>query len=203
MVTSVKGAIQISGGIALWQYSSMSLSPSNKPAATTMPGVMDSTTPVVTPTCCGDKWPFSIEAAYGLSDNILLGGQVQLAGGSESAGDSVYHARQFAFSIGPKFDYQLIPTSRWNPFIGAVANVTLASKSYYNAKDSRTIFGLLARAGFRYFVLDQLSIDPILSIGAHFGSGSQNTDTPASNQMDYSLSGFDFALSMGISLWIK
>src|SRR6202012_1394572 len=104
----------------------------------------------------------------GLSDNILLGGQVQLAGGSESAGDNVYPARQFAFSIGPKFDYQLRPTSRWNPFIGAVANVTLASKSYYNAKDSRTIFGVLARAGFRYFVLDQLSIDPILSIGAHF-----------------------------------
>jgi hypothetical protein len=29
-------------------------------------------------------------------------------------------------------------------------------------------------------------------------------DLPAgSTQLDYSLSGFDFALSMGISLWIK
>jgi hypothetical protein len=113
-------------------------------------------------------------------------------------------AREFMFSIGPKLDYQLMPTSRWNPFIGAVANVTLASKSYYNTKDSRTIFGLLARAGLRYFVLDQLSFDPTLSVGAHFGSGSQGMDLPAgSTQLDYSLSGFDFALSMGISLWIK
>jgi hypothetical protein len=139
-----------------------------------------------------------------VSDNILLGAQVQLAGGSESVAGGAQPAREFAFSIGPKFDYQLAPTSRWNPFIGAIANVSLTSKSYYNTKDSRTIFGVLARAGMRYFVLDQLSIDPTLSVGGHFGSGSQAAEQPVgSNQLDYSVSGFDFAISMGLSLWIK
>ena len=84
--------------------------------------------------------------------------------------------KQFAFSFGPKLEYQFLPTSRWNPFLGAVLNIGIENKSFYGTKDSRTIFGILARAGMRYFVLDQLSIDPTIALGGHFGSGSQ---TPA------------------------
>jgi hypothetical protein len=204
MITSVKGQIQVGAGIALFGYSSLSLSPSSSnPTAPSSEDPTAAPVPMVGTTCCGSPNPFLVEAGYGLSDQMILGAQLQLGGHSESLGTMAPPAKEFMFSIGPKFDYQLAPTSRWNPFVGGVVNLTLASKSYYGVKQSNTLFGILARTGMRYFVIDGLSIDPTIAIGARFGSGSQNTDPTASNELSYSLSGFQFALSVGLSLWIK
>ncbi|MET0389323.1 MAG: hypothetical protein ABW321_25340 [Polyangiales bacterium] len=201
-LTSVAGAIQLGAGISLLSYHSNSLSPDTSMPMSMLPSDQAAASSIIT-NCCVNKTPFLVEAGYGLSDQALLGVQLQLAGASESISETVPSAREMLFSLGAKFDYQLTPTSRWNPFIGAVANVSLVSKSYYGTKDSRTLFGLLARAGLRYFVLDQLSIDPTVALGAHFGSGSQSVEVTPGPSQDYGVSGFDFALSLAVSLWIK
>lgn len=206
LVSSVNGAIQIGAGIGLVGFDSTSLSPSAPKAIPTTPSM--GMEPAITPptlitTCCVLKNPLLIEAGYGLSDQLLLGAQLQLLSGSESTSDPTQDLKQFAFSFGPKLDYHFMPTSRWNPFIGAVVNITLESKSFYMTKDSRTIFGVMARGGVRYFVLDQLSIDPTLAIGGHFGSGTQTPGQAPQAKIDYSLSGFQFAVSLGLSLWVK
>jgi hypothetical protein len=71
-------------------------------------------------------------------------------------------------------------------------------------KDSKTLFGLALRGGVRVFVLDQLSIDPSVLIGYSFGSGTQKLEggvTPV--EFENSVSGIQFAISLGLSLWLK
>lgn len=210
-VSSVKGAFQLSAGITLLQYQSVSMSQTGmNPSAMVDPAAAPGTPPVPT-TAQGlfgrtTSYPVHLEAGYGVSDNILIGALLQLASYGENLeiAGAKSPMTDFAFTIAPKFDYQFSPNSRLNPFVGAIASLTLHSKKYVNLEDSRTLFGVGARAGLRYFVLDQLSIDPVATLSFNFGSGTQKQQiVPTPVEFENSLSGFQFGLAMGVSLYIK
>lgn len=210
LVSSVKGAFQISAGISLLQYQSLSMSQTGMtPAAVIDPAAAPGTPPPASPppALYGRtlSHPVHLELGYGVSDSILIGALVQLASYSEprEVSGAKFPMSDFAFTFAPKFDYQFSPASRLNPFIGALASITLQSKKYYGNSDSMTLFGVAARAGLRYFVLDQLSIDPLLSLGFNFGSGKQKQENVTTIELENSVSGIQFALAMGVSLYIK
>jgi hypothetical protein len=212
MVSSVASALQLSAGISLVQVNALSMT---QDAAAPRPAVTATTpataamqpaaaaAPLVTYCCRLDKHPLFVEAGYGLNANMLLGAFVQLASGSEKISDnSPYSMSAFSFVFAPKFDYQLSPSSRWNPFIGAVLSVSMDSKKYWTLEDSRTLFGFAARAGLRYFALDQVSFDPTVLLGYAIGSGTQK-DSAMLSEIKYSASAIQFAVTFGISLWVK
>jgi hypothetical protein len=212
LVSSVKGAFQLSAGISLLQYQTVSMSQTGMtPAAVVDPAAPPGTPPpaaaVVPPALYGRTMshPIHLEAGYGVTDNILVGALFQLASYSEprEVSGAKFPMSDFAFTVAPKFDYQFSPTSRLNPFIGALASISLQSKKYYGNSDSLTLFGVAARAGLRYFVLDQLSIDPLLTLGFNFGSGKQKQVNATTIELENSVSGIQFALAMGVSLYIK
>ena len=211
LVSSVKGAFQLSAGISLLQYQSLSASQTGvNPAPIVDPAAPPGTPPPAAASQAlfgrTTSHPVNLEAGYGVSDNILIGALFQLASYSESleANGAKLPMSDFAFTVAPKFDYQFSPSSRVNPFIGAIASLTLHSKKFYATSDSRTLFGVGARAGLRYFILDQLSIDPLVMLGFNFGSAKQKQETvPTPVEFENSLSGFQFALAMGVSLYIK
>ena len=203
LVSSVNGLVQLGAGLAVAPFSTLSMS-ANKDdaaAAAALPG--GGGLPALQTTCCVTRYPFVLDGAYGVTDNILIGAQLQFHGRSESAGADTFKARELGITIAPKLDYQIMPSSRWNVFVGAMLGVTLDGKSYLRVKDSRTLFSAMARVGVRYFVLDHLSVDPTLALGGTFGSGTQSLDAPGGNSIKYSASGFMFAISLGLSLWIK
>lgn len=207
-VTSVKGAIQLGAGIALLQHSSLSYSQTSAPMmAPVAPGAPPPAAAAQTwPIGTYSEHPLSLEGGYGITPNILLGALVQLASASEKleANGGSASVSSMSFTFAPKLDYQFSPTSRVNPFLGAALSITLNNKRFGPSADSQTLFGGAVRAGVRFFVLDQLSIDPILSLGYRTGSGTQKTDAvPAAIEFKNSLSNFLFALSLGVSLWIK
>lgn len=206
----VAGAFQVSGGISLIQVNSLSMkqdmTAASVPAVTTPPAMTAAAAPVdpVVPTCCIVKRPLYLELGYGVSNNIVIGAMVQFASASETVNNGAIPAKDLMLSFAPKFDYQFSPASRLNPFLGGALNITHENKTYYGYKDSRMAFGLALRGGVRYFVLDGLSFDPMLSLGYAVGSGTQTnlTKQPNSNS-DYSLSNLQFAVSLGLSVWLK
>lgn len=200
LVSSVKSAIQLGAGFGLVPFSTLSMkADATDPPLPGAPPV--GPLPFVQTSCCVTRHPFFLAAGYGLSDNILLGAQLQFHSASESVSDMKANAT--GLTIAPTLDYHFTPTSRWNPFLGISAGVTLDNKSYYKVKDSRLLFGGSLRAGMRYFVLDQLSVDPSIGFGALFGSGTQSYDAPGGNKFDYSVTSFHFAVNLGLSLWLK
>jgi hypothetical protein len=212
LVSSVKGAFQLSAGISLLQYQSLSMSQTGMTPAAVVDPAAPPGTPPPPPTAAQGLFgrttshPVNLEAGYGLSDNILIGALFQLASYSENleVSGAKYPLTDFAFTIAPKFDYQFSPSSRINPFVGAIASLTLHNKKYYGSRDSRTLFGVGVRGGLRFFVLDQLSLDPVVVLGFNFGSGKQKQEvTPTPIEFENSLSGFQFALAMAVSLYIK
>jgi hypothetical protein len=209
-LTSVKGAIQLGAGIALLQHDSLSYSQTSAPVtAPVAPGAPPAAGPTQ-PWPVGynfyEEHPFSLEAGYGLSHNILLGAIVQLSSGAQKidAGGVTAAVNRLSFTFAPKLDYQFSPTSRWNPFLGAALSLTLNNKRFGPATDSMTLFGAAVRGGFRIFILDQLSVDPTVSLGYRTGSGTQTTEAvPTPIEFKNSISNLLFAVSLGVSLWIK
>ncbi|HET8939633.1 MAG TPA: hypothetical protein VFN67_39615 [Polyangiales bacterium] len=212
LVSSVEGAFQISAGLGLLQYQSLAISQSgmNPPATDplAMPGVPPAAAaPAVQQVLYGkiDRHPINLELGYGLSKNILLGALLSMAGSSETLEINGAKApvSDFMFMLAPKFDYQLSPTSRFNPFVGGIVSLTLHNKKSWPYKDARTLFGVAARGGLRYFVLEQLSIDPSLSVGYMFGSATQKVEGTTPIEFEDSVSGPFFAISMGVSIYLK
>jgi hypothetical protein len=212
LVSSVAGAFQLSGGISLIQVNSLSMKQDMMAASippvtmTTPPAMVAAAAPVdpVVTTCCVVKHPLFVELGYGVSNNIVIGGLFQFASASESVNNGAIPAKDLIFSFAPKFDYQFSPTSRFNPFLGGALNVTYENKTYFGLKDSRMLFGLALRGGLRYFVLDGLSLDPVVSLGYGVGSGTQqNMAKQPNSNSDYSVSNLHFAISMGMSIWLK
>ena len=212
LVSSVEGAFQVSAGLGLLQYQSLTISQSGMTPPTTdplaMPGAPPAAAaPAVQQALYGkiDRHPLNLELGYGLSKNILLGAILSMAGSSETLEINGAKApvSDFMFTLAPKFDYQLTPTSRFNPFIGGMVSLTLHNKKSWPYKDSRTLFGVAARGGIRYFVLDQLSIDPILALGYTFGSGTQKVESTTPIEFEDSVSGPFFAISMAVSVYLK
>jgi hypothetical protein len=211
LVSSVKGALQLSAGLSLLQYQTVSMSQTGMmPAAMVDPAAPPGTPPPPsTPQVLFGRTtshPVNLEAGYGVSDNILIGALFQLASYSENleVNGAKYPLTDFAFTVAPKFDYQFSPSSRVNPFVGGLVSLTLHNKKHYGNHDSRTLFGVGVRGGLRVFVLEQLSLDPLVMLGFNFGSGKQKQEiSPTPVEFENSLSGFQFALAMGVSLYIK
>lgn len=211
LVSSVKGAFQISAGLSLLQYQSISASQTGVSPAPVVDPAAPPGTPPIAAAAQGvygrtTSHPLHLEAGYGVSDNILIGALFQLASYGETidVNGGKTPMSDFAFTLAPKFDYQFSPTSRLNPFLGALASLTLHSKKLGPTTSSNTLFGIAVRGGLRYFVLDQLSIDPTVTLGFNFGSGTQKIEIMATPiEFENSLSGFHFALGMGVSLYLK
>lgn len=211
LVSSVKGAFQLSAGLSLLQYQSVSASQTGM----NPPPIVDPAAPPGTPPVAAaaqamygrtTSHPLHLEVGYGVTDNILIGALFQLASYGETieANGGKTPMNDFSFTVAPKFDYQFSPSARLNPFVGALVSITLHSKKYTTLTNSNTLYGIAARAGLRYFVLDQLSIDPLVTLGLNFGSGKQKIEAmPTPIEFENSLSGFQFALAMGVSLYLK
>jgi hypothetical protein len=200
LITSVAGLLQVSLGTYFLRYTSLSQSFDNN-------GGDFSRTDV--------NWGFSngapviLEGGYGLNDNMIVGGVLQLGGSSSTAepdgGGAKRETSSFDLMLAPKFDYQFMPASKFNPFVGGLLGLEIGSLSATAAgvttDDSTTMFTLLARGGVRCFLFDGFSIDPALVVGFRLGGGSQKTgDTP---ELDYGLSGFRVGLSVGVSGWLR
>jgi len=117
----------------------------------------------------------SIEMGYGLSDRLVLGGRLELGGESTSfeqndqdAGDT----SSFQVFVGPKLDFMFSPTSKINPFVGAVVGLNHLSGD----TESQTMFVLLGRVGFRFFLTEGFSLDPALEGGFAIGGGSVDSE---------------------------
>jgi hypothetical protein len=214
LVSSVRHAFQISAGLALFHYTSLGIEQTGvSPPVASDPMPAPGAPPVAAAPAPQqflygrtDRHPLNLELGYGLTDKMLLGVIFQMAGSSETleANGGKAPVSDFMFALAPKFEYHFLPSSRWNPFIGAVASIAWLSKESGAYSDSRTLFGLAFRGGLRYFALDQLSIDPSLLIGFNTGSGTQKQSGGAQPvEFKDSLSGMQFAISMGVSFYIK
>jgi hypothetical protein len=204
MVSSVAGLIQLSLGTSFLQYMSHTYAYDggvSEDVSTTNWGFANN--------------PILLEGGYGLTPNIIIGGQLKLGGQSDSdgvEGGTTAKRSTFDFWLGPKIDYQFMPTSKFNPFAGAVIAVALDSQNFEGAsKTSLTTFNFLARGGFRYFVLEQLSIDPVFTIGYGFGSGSrENSPSPSAattsaglaTKTTFSQHALQVGLGVSVSLWL-
>jgi len=151
----------------------------------------------------------AIELAYGVSNRVLVGGQLQFGGvsttsktteASSVAGSSTNSDSSFgAIQIGPKLELLFPSASRWIPFVGANAAVR-----FYNIKDgsdfSATTFRIGATAGLRFVALDHVSIDPMVYLAGFFGSHS--TSVSGEEQGDGDYSGVDIGLRIRLSVWL-
>jgi hypothetical protein len=219
MLTSVDGLIQLGLSVPIVQYASKSqtfkgMAAEINPAT----GIATMMMPEQKVSSSETNWGFAtnsvaLEGGYGLSDHLLIGGLLQLGGKSQSyqtEGLPEVKNSSFSFLLGPKIDYMFSPTSKLNPFVGAAVAVAINSTNAGDAiKESSTTFNFVARGGIRYFLFEQLSLDPTFQIGAAVGSGTQTT-TPTGGQpgvtstdKDFSQSGIQVALSLGVSLWLK
>jgi hypothetical protein len=200
LITSVASLLQVSLGTYFLRYTSGSQSFDNN-------GGDFSRTDV--------NWGFSndapvfLEGGYGLNDNMIVGGVLQLGGSSSTiepdGGGAKSEKGSFDLMLAPKFDYMFMPASKFNPFVGGLLGLEIGSLSTTVAgvttDDSTTMFTLLARGGVRCFLFDGFSIDPALVLGFRLGGGSQKTgDMP---DLNYGLSGFRIGLSVGISGWLR
>ena len=193
LVSSVAGALQLGLNLGILHYTSLS-------ADYDVGGDADFS---------NTSWgfarnPITLEAGYGLNDRMLIGGLLQLGGVNWSSKRGSLPGNEtsdFNFAIGPKFDFHFLPDSRFNPFVGAIFTIGSNSIDWADdTDDSRLVFNLLLRAGARYFLFDQLSVDPSLTFGAVLGSGSTHSGTI---DYDYGFSGVQFAIWLGLSYWLK
>lgn len=202
MVSSVKGRLQLSLGTYFVRFTSMSQSFADNPTGDL--SVSDL------------KWGFSgsspviLEGGYGITDNIVIGGVLQLGGLSNTVeadmGGAKIETSGLDLLIAPKFDYQFSPTAKVNPFVGGMLGIEVNSASAPGGvggttDDSQLNFTLLARGGLRCFLFDGLSIDPAIVFGFRIGSGTTKLGGAAAD-LDYSLSGFRLGLSVSMSGWL-
>jgi hypothetical protein len=201
VVSSVEGLLQMSLGTYFVRYTSTSQSFENNGGDFSRSDL---------------NWGFSssspvfLEGGYGITDKLIVGGVLQLGGVSSSSsadmGGAKTQSSGLDLLIAPKADYQFLPTSKFNPFVGGMLGVEIASLSSTPpgmpaTDDSQTHFTLLARGGVRCFVFDGLSIDPALVLGFRLGSGS--TNPAGTGDVNYSVSGFRFGLSVSMTGWLR
>jgi hypothetical protein len=196
VLTSVEGKLQLSLGTTFVRYRSTSFE------ADAGGGELD---------VSELSWGFSdssnviLEAGYGLTERLLIGGVLQLGGESSTTDNGVDEAEssEFQFLLGPKVDFHFLPTSKFNPFVGAIVAINVGSGSEGPAvgpvETSSLLFTFLLRGGVRVFVNESLSLDPAIVFGFATGSGSQEV---GAMKGDFSQSGFQFGLSLSASYWL-
>jgi hypothetical protein len=192
LVSSVDGVIQLGLSTALVQHVGGSLSPDMGES------ISQSTT-----TWGIAKNPVSLEGAYGILPNLLIGGLLQLGGSSAASPPGLpvsAKTSSLLLSIGPKVDYMFMPDSKLNPFAGVMLGIAYSSSDIGTATQSQTDFIFMARGGLRWFVFDSLSLDPTLVVGGAIGSGTQTINSLSAN---LGTSSFQIALMLGVSVWLK
>jgi opacity protein-like surface antigen len=162
----------------------------------------------------------NLEAGYGITDSLVLGGILQLGGWSNTTGpktitngDPRITNSTFSLFIGPKLDFMLLPDSMVRPFVGAA--IGLVRQTYSIEQETQnnvttnpanigtTGVGLLARAGVRWFLTPGFSIDPALVFGVNTGSGSTEHPNGQGRQSDdTTATGYSIGLSLAFSGWI-
>ncbi len=142
------------------------------------------------------------EVGYGVSDSLVLGAFVQLAGTSlklENENGNEADGSQLIYFIGPKLDFMFMPGSQVRPFIGAVAGLYGESTDSDTTESSLTGFQLHGRAGLRAFVTESFSLDPAFFLAWATASGER--ENPLLNtDLDYSA--VSFGVTLGLSGWI-
>lgn len=166
--------------------------------------------------------PISLEAGYGITDSLVIGGLLQLGGWANTTGyDNValggrQHESRFSLFIGPKLDFMFLPDSMVRPFVGGAVGLvrrtdTLETTDRANitTTDSdlgQTGLGLMARAGIRWFLTPGFSIDPALMVGLGWTSGGTDRPVPgggaATQNIDTSANGYTVGLSVAFSGWV-
>jgi hypothetical protein len=202
LVSSVKGALQLSLGTYFVRYTSLSQSFDENAgdfSRTDLAWGFSASSPVI------------VEGGYGITDSLVVGGVLQLGGWSQTfeaeMGGAKAERSTFDLLLAPKVDYHFIPTSKINPFVGGMLGVEINSASTPSAmagmsdEESSTSFTLLARGGLRCWLFDGFSVDPALSVGFKIGGGS--TKPAGGSELDWSASGFRVGLSVSMSGWLR
>ncbi|HKP61648.1 MAG TPA: outer membrane beta-barrel protein [Polyangiales bacterium] len=193
LVSSAAGALQFTLGTYIVRYRSESLSFDMNAGELSRSQV---------------KWGFGDDAAvlleggYGLNENMIVGGLLQIGGTSttEKIGEVETPISNFSLTLAPKFDYQFLPTSKFNPFVGGALGFSIGSSTLAARDESITAFVAYARAGVRCFLFDGFSVDPALVFGFGIGGGSQEAMT---NKLDFSLTRFQIGLAVSTSGWLR
>lgn len=143
----------------------------------------------------GPSLSFTLELGYALTERVVLGGVLALAGRSFTATSydsqgtvEEYRYRSLAFAIGPKLDVMFVPSARVQPLVGCNAQLLRAKTRGAIEDISRLGVGLSARAGVRGFVSSGFSVDPALALAWSFLEPSTRT--------------FQVGLQLGFSGWI-
>jgi hypothetical protein len=165
--------------------------------------------------------PLSLEAGYGITDSLVIGGMLQLGGWANTIGaqnvtaaGGRQHESRFSLFIGPKLDFMLLPDSMVRPFVGGAIGLvrrtdTIETTNQNNITTTQsdlgqTGIGLMARAGIRWFLTPGFSIDPAFMFG--FGWTSGGIDVPAgagaTRNIDTSANGYTVGLSVAFSGWV-
>jgi hypothetical protein len=190
---SSAGAIQLSLGMQLVRY-----------RATSMTGDDNGGEADVSTLNWGfaNSSPIQLEIGYGITDQIIVGGVLQLGGDSDTfeSGGMKLDESTFDFVLMPKGDYQFSPGSKLNPFVGAMLGIGLTSQSAAGLDTSMTMFVMQARVGLRYFLTDSLSVDPALVGGFGVGGGSQEAN---GTSVGFSSTAFQVGLAVGLSGWLR
>jgi hypothetical protein len=195
LVSSVAGALQLNLGTYLVRYRSSSIDVDNNGGEFSQSSLKWG---------IGDEAPVTLEIGYGLTDNIVIGGLLQLGGTSDTqeaeATGAKAEASTFGITLTPKFDYNFLPTSKINPFVGAALGFALSSSDSDGTEVSTTMFVAFARAGLRCFLFEGFSVDPALVFGFGVGGGSQEA---MGAKAEYGQNASQIGLALSTSGWLK
>lgn len=203
MISSVAYKIHFSLGMNLVRYRATSISAENNGGEADRSSVNWG---------FSDAAPLQLEVGYGLTDQIVVGGVLQLGGDSETfevMNGGKQETSKFDFVLMPKIDYQFSPTSMFNPFAGAMLGIAISSQDTTVAGvtqgESSTMFVMLARVGLRCFLTPGLSVDPALVVGFGVGGGSQELSggPQPGAELGFGNTAFQVGLTVAISGWLE
>jgi hypothetical protein len=168
-----------------------------------------------------------LDAGYGITDMLVLGGMLQLGSWSNTTGDrdlgnnngtAQANEHRFTLFLGPKLDVMFLPDTVVRPFVGVglglVRHTYTTETTTHNGAGATitatpndlgvTGVGLLARAGIRWFLTPGFSLDPAFVFG--FSSATGTMVIPPNGQtnghFDTGVTGYTVGLQMAFSGWI-
>jgi hypothetical protein len=143
-----------------------------------------------------------VQLAYGLSDTLALGGTLILTrSASETEAQGVdSETAQTDLVFGPLVDFYFGDNdASLRPFVSANAAFALVSREDGELETSLSGFQLGGRVGLRWFVLQQLSLDPTLGVSWTSLSGEQEQGAA---EADLDISSIKVGLDLYVSLWM-
>ncbi len=140
---------------------------------------------------------------YGLTQDLVLGGAVQLGGTSESddvgAGGNV-DTSQMTVGLLPRIEYMFMNGNKVRPFLRGQLILRHTSVGLDNNNDyGVTQYGLGGGGGVRWFADPALSFDASLGLNLVGASGSYDV---ANTSRDISGSAWMIGLNVGVAGWL-